>query len=122
MDTYTLTKEIRESEYLYTIIAPDGRELNSRLSAHDYVASTVNGQFFFKDLNDIGKRTHGYYIRYYQDYLQCFLAEKKILDGSVDGRLHPQLYRNIVVGIKRCKRRLKQLTTIAYLTPCEAKE
>lgn len=74
MDTYTLIKDKKGSKYLYTIIAPDGREVKRRLSAHNYVAATCEGKYFFSRRNLIGKGSHGYYINDYKDALAYLLS------------------------------------------------
>lgn len=119
MDTYTLIKEKKGSKYLYTIIAPDGREVKRRLSAHNYVAATCDGKYFFSRRNLIGKGSHGYYINDYKDALAYLLSVR----AKSEAPTASQECRDVIAErIANVERHIEELTTIAYLTPCEAKE
>lgn len=117
LSDYTLIKEKKGSGYLYTIIAPDGREVKCRLSTRNYVAATCNGRYFFCRRDRIGKGSHGNYIKDYKDILAELMVEKT----KSETRTASQEYRDVISErIANVERHLKELTTIAYLLPCES--
>lgn len=64
MTTYKLNKETKGKKHLYTVTDESGNVISTRTSARDYVACTINGEFYFGRLDLIGKGDHGRAIRH----------------------------------------------------------
>lgn len=56
---YTLSKEPKGKKFLYTVKDGNGNIKAKRISARNYVACTVDGEFFFGRKDLIGKGDHG---------------------------------------------------------------
>lgn len=59
MATYKLSKIVKGKSFLYTITDESGNIISTRISTHNYVACTVNGEFYFDSLDLIGQGYHG---------------------------------------------------------------
>ena len=53
------TTNNKTARYLYTVVDDDGTILATRRSNRDYVAATIDGEFFFGRTDLIGKGAHG---------------------------------------------------------------
>ncbi len=66
MKKYTLTKTDtgrKSGRFHYTITDDAGQILSERKSDRDYVAATINGQYYFGRLDLIGKGDHGKQVK-----------------------------------------------------------
>ena len=66
MKKYTLTKTDtghKSGRFLYTITDETGAVLSTRKSDREYVAATINGQYYFGRLDLIGKGDHGKQVK-----------------------------------------------------------
>lgn len=64
---YILTRTpTRGGKYKYTVKDQAGVIISSRLSGRDYVAATIDGEFYFGRIDLIGQGGHGSYLKYRQ--------------------------------------------------------
>lgn len=66
MKTYKLTKTPKGSNNVYTVTNQQGTVLSKRVSKRDYVACTINGEFYFGRPDLVGKGDHGSLLKFYQ--------------------------------------------------------
>lgn len=53
----------KAGKFTYEVIDEEGKVITTRKSNREYVACTINGQFFFGRLDLIGKGDHGRQIK-----------------------------------------------------------
>lgn len=67
-NSYTLTKVetgSKAAKYIYSIVNNEtGEVINTRKSNRDYVAATIDGNYFFGRMDLIGKGDHGRSIKH----------------------------------------------------------
>lgn len=64
---YTLTKtetNVKAAKFLYQVKNESGEILTERKSNRDYVACTINGQYFFGRKDLVGKGEHGQALKH----------------------------------------------------------
>lgn len=69
-DKYSLIKietGNKAARFHYTVVDKDGNIKTERKSNRDYVACTINGQYYFGRIDLIGKGEHGRQIKWCQD-------------------------------------------------------
>lgn len=59
MATYKLNKTVKGKKFEYTVTDEKGNVISKRSSAREYVACTVNDEFYFGRLDLIGQGYHG---------------------------------------------------------------
>lgn len=59
MAKYILSKQAKGKKFQYTVTDENGNIVSTRMSIHNYVACTANGEFYFRRLDLIGRGTHG---------------------------------------------------------------
>ena len=59
MATYKLSKIVKGKSFQYTVTDESGNIISTRTSKNQYVACTVNGEFYFGRLDLIGQGYHG---------------------------------------------------------------
>ena len=59
MATYKLSKIVKGKSFQYTVTDESGNIISTRTSKNEYVACTVNGEFYFGRLDLIGQGYHG---------------------------------------------------------------
>ena len=60
---YILTKTaLKSGKFQYQVLDENGLMISQRTSSRDYVACTINGNFYFGRLDLIGKGDHGRHI------------------------------------------------------------
>lgn len=59
MGKYILTKTIKGKKYLYEVKDDNGNVVSKRTSTRNYVACSVNGEFYFGRLDLVGKGDYG---------------------------------------------------------------
>lgn len=58
--SYELKKtELKNGEFKYEVVDPEGVPISNRVSKRDYVACTIDGKFYFGRMDLIGKGDHG---------------------------------------------------------------
>lgn len=102
MEKYILTKTQKGKKYLYEVKDENGNVISKRTSTRDYVACTVNGDFYFGRLDLIGKGDHGKGISN---------ATKILSNPQKALKEHGQAFIDYLV------QRKEQLSKIAYLQP-----
>lgn len=73
MKTYKLNVQEtgnKAGKFTYTVTDETGTVVSSRRSNREYVACTINGEFYFGRLDLIGKGDHGKSIRSASEYNQ----------------------------------------------------
>lgn len=84
----------KSGKYHYQVVDETGKIISERSSNREYVACTINGSYYFGRLDLIGKGDHGRYIKFW----------------SI-----PDIASTTTYTEEEAKKRLKSLTTIAYL-------
>lgn len=64
MENVRLTKKQKGDKFVYTVIDEKNNVISTRTSKKDYVACTVNGEFYFGRIDLIGKGEHGRCLSY----------------------------------------------------------
>lgn len=119
MENVRLTKKQKGDKFVYTVVDENNNVISTRTSKKDYVACTVNGEFYFGRIDLIGKGEHG----------RCLSYNTKIINNP------EKEYINFIKGFNRAeimkkypkakwlenqleyaKERLPLLNTIAYLS------
>lgn len=122
MAKFKLTRKQKGDKFVYTVTDERGNVISTRTSKRDYVACTVNGEFYFGRLDLIGKGAHGISISYntkiinnaenrYKDFINTFLPScrvEKIKEFPKDKWIESDL--------SHAKERLSLLNTIVYLS------
>lgn len=98
--TYKLiANQYGKNKTIYRVIDETGKEISHRVSAREYVACTINGEYYFGRLDLIGKGEHGQMLSRIEDYKVNTLEkyEKIIRDRIREIRLcnkmHLDTYR-----------------------------
>ncbi len=122
MAKFKLTRKQKGDKFVYTVIDEKNNVISTRTSKRDYVACTVNGEFYFGRIDLIGKGDHGRDISYQNSILNNpELEYTRYVCGFVPS------YRDTIMSefprdkwienhLKYAKERLPLLTTIAYLS------
>ncbi len=55
----------KSAKFNYVVVDENGTEISTRKSNREYVACTINGQYYFGRLDLIGKGDHGKHLKYY---------------------------------------------------------
>lgn len=122
MEKVRLTKKQKGDKFIYTVIDEKNNVISTRTSKRDYVACTVNGEFYFGRIDLIGKGKHGDSFSYctkiinnpekaYINFVNGFVPSYRIeimKEHPKDEWIEKQL--------KYAKERLPLLNTIAYLS------
>lgn len=80
--TYELAKTTKGSKYLYEVKDSTGKVISKRTSARDYVACTINGQYYFGRIDLIGKGEHGTALKRGYDVPVAFVSNKKSIKNK----------------------------------------
>ena len=108
---YKLNKEVKGSNFVYTV-TKNGEIVSQRVSKRDYIACTIDGDFYFGRLDLIGKGDHGRLIKRYQDVKANPGSEYEYY-LKMDGKLSKEEY--IESRLRYANERLEKLNAIAYL-------
>lgn len=122
MAKFKLTRTQKGNKFVYTVTDESGNVISTRTSKRDYVACTVNGEYYFGRLDLIGKGAHGISLSYntniinntekrYKDFIDSFLPScrvEKIKEFPKDKWIESYL--------SHAKERLSLLNTIVYLS------
>lgn len=122
MAKFKLTRTQKGDKFVYTVTDERGNVISTRTSKRDYVACTVNGEYYFGRLDLIGKGAHGISLSYntnivnnteklYKDFIDSFLPScrvEKIKEFPKDKWIESYL--------SHAKERLSLLNTIVYLS------
>lgn len=117
---YTLTKVRKGSKWLYEIKDNNGNVVAKRTSVRDYVAATINGEFFFGRVDLIGKGQHGRMLGEFNEfYANPKKSYMKIVNNFVPSYRKKYMqeypYEEYVKRMDGRKDRYRELSTIAYL-------
>jgi len=90
MTDYKLIKtELKSGKKLYQVIDSEGNVKASRTSKRDYVACTVNGEFYFGRRDLVGKGDHGRLLNMWRprlNYDSKMYEQDRALCRRVNGR------------------------------------
>jgi len=108
MKTFKLIKaqtNTKAAKYLYKVIDESGNVLITRKSNRDYVACTIDGEYFFGRLDLIGKGDHG--------------RELNVNKNIINGKIKKENFNGYEVDwekvLDNCKKKINKLNQIAYL-------
>lgn len=121
MATYKLNKTVKGKKFEYTVTDEKGNVVSKRSSAREYVACTINGQFYFGRLDLIGKGDHGKRLSYasaflanpekaYKDWLAYFVPSERIKQKN-----EMPFERFVSERTKWYEKEKEELNSIAYL-------
>lgn len=122
MEKVRLTKKQKGDKFVYKVIDEKNNVISTRTSKRDYVACTVNGEFYFGRIDLIGKGKHGESFSYCTKIINNPEKEYvKFINGYVPSyRAEMMKYYPkdewIEEQLKYAKERLPLLNTIAYLS------
>ncbi|QEA10426.1 hypothetical protein BARC2635_0014 [Bacteroides phage Barc2635] len=122
MEKVRLTKKQKGDKFVYAVVDEKNNVISTRTSKRDYVACTVNGEFYFGRIDLIGKGKHGECISYYTNIINDPEKEYiKFINGFVPSyRIEMMKYnpKNEWIDrlLKCAKETLPLLNTIAYLS------
>lgn len=126
MKKYILTKTSKGKKFLYEVKDENGNIVSKRTSTRDYVACTVNSEFYFGRLELIWKGEHGREFQQLSDLLNNPKGfYEKIVKSFVPSYRGKWKMENPfnewynAFNIEDCKKRKNELQTIAYLQPGE---
>lgn len=97
MAKFKLTRTQKGDKFVYTVTDESGNVISTRTSKRDYVACTVNGEFYFGRIGLIGKGEHGKSVSTCRSFIENPKGEREDF-------------------IEYMKERLADLHTIAYLS------
>ncbi|CAB4136285.1 hypothetical protein UFOVP579_47 [uncultured Caudovirales phage] len=85
----------KTAKYHYQVINENGEVITERKSNREYVACTINGEYFFGRFDLIGKGDHGRALKHYAHEVNCTEAQYNACDLSK--RITYQEYKTNVV-------------------------
>ncbi len=107
--TYTLTKTIlKNGKFHYVVTDNNGNIISERKSNREYVACTINGDFYFGRLDLIGKGSHGRRLKHYLEY------KLSVSDDQIDS-FYMKYYGSVEAYRKGTQEEYRELNSIAYL-------
>jgi len=62
----------KAAKFIYTVVDENGVVISTRSSNREYVACTIDGQYYFGRLNLIGKGDHGKQLKYCAGYCSIY--------------------------------------------------
>lgn len=122
MAKFKLTRKQKGDKFVYTVTDESNNVISTRTSKRDYVACTVNGEFYFGRLDLIDKGNHGKEISYWNAVMNNpELEYRKFVSGFV-----PSYQSEIMAEYPKdkwikshsnyAKERLSLLNTVVYLS------
>lgn len=122
MARFKLTRKQKGDKFVYTVTDESNNVISTRTSKRDYVACTVNGEFYFGRLDLIDKGNHGKEISYWNAVMNNpELEYRKFVSGFV-----PSSRSEIMAEYPKdkwikshsnyAKERLSLLNTVVYLS------
>lgn len=107
---YTLKKTEtarKNGKFFYEVIDENGNIISTRSSNREYVACTINGEFYFGRVDLVGKGDHGKMIKHYLNYMNI---DQKYFDK------HLKSYNESIEQFKSdYKNKFDEINSIAYL-------
>jgi hypothetical protein len=97
----------KNGKFLYQIIDENNNIISDRVSNREYVACTINGEFFFGRTDLVGKGDHGRYLKIYKENSQ--VSEERYNEGA--SKYTTQTYQE---WLNVMAKRLNELSTIVY--------
>jgi hypothetical protein len=105
------TTNNKSGKFHYQVIDENGTIISERKSNREYVACTIDGEFYFGRLDLIGKGNHATYIKYALGYMQMSL--EKFNDAFKNPKYTQSKYE-YQEFVEMYKNKYKILNTIAY--------
>lgn len=100
--TYTLNQKEtgnKAAKFHYTITDENGNVVSERKSNREYVAATINGQFYFSRIDLIGKGEHGNQIKMNRGFDRVFNPKSRKWDWIFDEKIEQR--ENLPIAYKK---------------------